>query len=87
VVLADPQGVIALSHPRSRSMAYSVPRIAWRLATYILVCPVVRISLGLGSAIFLYFNGSVMAEKLTAIGYRLSSRVCFVSWSRSPVFL
>jgi hypothetical protein len=50
-------------------MAYSVPRIAWRLATYILVCPVVRISLGLGSAIFLYLNGSVMAEKLTAIGY------------------
>jgi hypothetical protein len=36
-----------------------------------LVCPVVRISLGLGSAIFLYLNGSVMAEKLTAIGYAL----------------
>jgi hypothetical protein len=50
-------------------MAYSVPRIAWRLAKAILLSPLVRIPLGLAFAVLLYVGGSLMAEKLTSIGY------------------
>lgn len=62
-------------------MAYSVPRIACRLASAILLFPPVRISLGLAFAALLYIGGSQMAEKLTAIGYAfiVQGVLCLVS--------
>lgn len=50
-------------------MAYSFVRTASRVAAAIIVCPAIRIALGLVSGIFLYIDGSIMAEKLTALGY------------------